>query len=273
MLSIATPCLRVLYLRLQQGYYGGVLNTGNGALSVSRTTFTNNIASAGGQGGTVYSYDHAGADFTDCTWYNNTAYQGAAVYAATYGGKAEWVFTRCNFTANTASQRGAALWSSGTNLTFADSVMVRNRALMAAGVHASNTATKHPLKLEMADCIMDGNTAEQSAGVAWLTGYSSVSLTKCRIVGNRAGQSAGGLFLQDTPARIAGCVLSGNSARSAAVLTLQGKNSMVQAINSRFEGNKVRRVLCCSGLICVMSMSWATITVHDSWLDASCRSL
>ena len=221
-----------------QGYYGGVLNTGNGALSVSRTNFTNNIASQGGQGGTVYSYDHSGADFTDCTWFNNSAYQGAAVYAATYGGTAEWVFTNCNFTANAADQRGAVLWTSGTNITMEGSTLVRNTALMGAGVYATNSGTERPLSMAFTKCTMQGNSAEQSAGVAWLTGYKNVSLDGCSISGNRAGQSAGGLYLQDTPARISGCALTGNSARSAGALMLQGNNSVVQVGRSRFIGNK-----------------------------------
>lgn len=231
-----------------QGYYGGVLNTGNGALSVSRTNFTNNRASVGGQGGTVYSYDHAGAQFTGCTWYNNTAYQGAAVYAATYGGEAEWTFTDCNFTANSADQRGAGMYTTGTNVTFTRGAFVRNRALMSAGVHASNSGTKLPLNMAFEGCTMQGNTVEQSAGVAWVQSYANVTFSKCAVSSNRAGQSAGALFLQDTPARLTGCVMAGNTARMAAVLALQGKNSTVTAGDCRFENNKVSEVL--HGCIC-----------------------
>lgn len=228
-----------------QGYYGGVLNTGSGALAVSNTVFTNNMASAGGQGGTVYSYDHASATFTRCSWVNNTAYQGAAVYAATYGGEAEWTFTDCSFADNAADQRGAAVWSSGTNFTFSNTAFSRNKALMGAGVYASNTATELPLTMLFEDCALQGNTAKQSAGVAAVTGYANVTLIRCNISGNRAGQSAGGLYLQDTPTRLTGCVLTRNSAHMAAALAAQGKKSTVQAVDSRFESNKVCLQCCC----------------------------
>jgi hypothetical protein len=224
-----------------KGYYGGVLNTGNGALSASRTNFTNNVAAAGGQGGTVYSFDHAGADFTKCRWHNNTAYQGAAVYAATYGGEADWTFTNCSFTANTADQKGAALYTSGTNLTFASTVLSGNRALMAAGVYATNTATELPLNMLFKDCQLQGNTTEQSAGVAWVTGYTNVTLKDCSVTDNHAGQSAGGLYLHDTPARLDGCVLAGNSARMAGAVMQQGSESAVKVVRTRFVNNQVCR--------------------------------
>lgn len=222
-----------------QGYYGGVLNTGSGALSVSNTIFTNNMASSGGQGGTVYSYDHVGATFTRCSWVNNTAYQGAAVYAATYGGEAKWTFTDCNFTGNAADQRGAAVWSSGTNFTFSGTAFSRNKALMGAGVYASSTFSELPLTMLFEDCALQGNAAKQSAGVASITGYANVTFSKCSISGNSAGQSAGGLYLQDTSARLTGCVLTRNSAHMAAALAAQGEKSTVQAVDTRFDSNKV----------------------------------
>jgi len=216
-----------------------VLNAGNGPLSVRRANFTNNMASAGGQGGTIYSFDMKGAVITDCTWYNNTAYQGAAVYAATYGGEAEWVFTRCNFSANVAQQRGAALWTSGTNHTFVDTVFDSNTALTAAGVFASSVGTKLPLRMVFDKCTLERNSVKQTAGVAWVTGYKNLTFTQCSIADNSAGQSAAGLYLQDTPTRLSGCTLARNTAALAAALVLDGANSTVQAINSRFDSNEV----------------------------------
>jgi hypothetical protein len=226
---------------LLQGYYGGVLNTGNGALSVSRTRFINNSALVGGQGGTIYSFDHAGATFTNCTWRNNSAYQGAAVYAATYGGEATWAFEDCTFAGNTADQQGAAVWTSGTNLTLVNTVISDNEALLAAGVFASNAGSQLPLTISFEDCVLQRNSANQSAGLAWIKGYRNVSLSRCSITGNRAGQTAAGLYLLETPARLSSCVLAGNAARMAPALALQGSNSSVSAVDSRFVDNTV----CC----------------------------
>lgn len=231
----------LLYCCSVQGYYGGVLNTGHGALSVTRTNFTNNMAISGGQGGCIYSFDHAGAEFTNTIFSNNSAYQGAGVYAATYGGEAEWKFTDCAFIANTAGQRGGAIWSSGTNFSFTTTNFIRNKALMAAGIWASNAGTKLPLTMALDSCMMQGNFAEQSGGVGWLTRYQSVNITGCSINSNNAGQSAAGLYLQDTPAQLSGCVLAGNTARMASALTLQGAKSKLTAVNTRFVDNKVRR--------------------------------
>jgi len=233
-----------------------VLNTGNGPLSVRRTNFTNNMASAGGQGGTIYSYDIGQADFTDTMWYNNTAYHGAAVYAASYGGKAEWTFNRCKFTANVAQQRGAALWTSGTNYTFVSTTFDRNTALTAAGVYASKVGTKKPLRMAFDKCVLRGNSVEQTAGVAWVAGYKNLTFTQCSITDNSAGQSAAGLYLEDAPTRLSGCTLARNTARLAAALVLYGVNSTVQAVDSRFDSNQVRLVARCHSILCDGSGIW-----------------
>jgi predicted outer membrane repeat protein len=207
---------------------------------MTRTRFINNTAMVGGQGGTIYAMDPKDANFTDCSWLNNSAYQGGGIYASRFGKKADWAFTRCKFEGNTADQRGAAVWTTGMNYTFTATNFSANKALMGAAVYATNSGTKRKLNMIFNKCVMEGNAAEQSAGVAWVTGYKNVSLDSCRIAGNRAGQSAGGLYLQDTPARIAGCVLSGNRARSAAAVMLQGNDSVVQAVGSLFQDNMVR---------------------------------
>jgi hypothetical protein len=204
-----------------------------------RTNFTNNSAPTGGQGGTICALDPRDAEFIDCIWSGNTAYQGAGIYASRFGGKADWSFTRCSFFNNTADQRGAAIWTTGMNYTFTNTTFESNSALLGAGVYATNSGTELPLSMTFTQCQLQGNFAEQSAGVAWLKGYKNVSFDECRMSANSAGQSAGAVYLQNTPAQITASVLAGNTARLAAALMLQGSSSAVQVTDSRLEGNKV----------------------------------
>lgn len=233
------PCRCLLVTSLRQGYYGGVINLSQGTMTMTRTHFVNNTAMVGGQGGTIYALDASDANFTDCSWVNNSAYEGAGVYASRYGDAALWAFTRCKFSGNVADEKGAAVYTSGMNFTFTDTSFTGNKALLGAGIYATNIGSDRPLYMDFDNCTATGNRAEQSAGMAWLLGYKRVTLSKSSILGNRAGQSAGGLYLQNTPARLTGCVLQGNSARMGAAVMLQGEQSVLQAIDSRFAGNKV----------------------------------
>jgi predicted outer membrane repeat protein len=223
----------------RQGYYGGVINLSQGKMTMTRTHFINNTAMVGGQGGTIYTLDLLDANFTDCSWVNNSAYEGAGIYASQYGGAAQWTFNRCNFTGNIADEKGAAIYTSGMNYTFKDTIFEGNKALLGAGIYATTTGTERPLYMDFDNCTATDNSAEQSAGVAWLYGYKKVTLSKSVVSGNRAGQAAGGLYLKDTPARLTSCVLQGNSARMGAAVTLHGGDSALQAIESRFVSNKV----------------------------------
>jgi predicted outer membrane repeat protein len=224
-----------------KGYYGGVLNTGMGPMTMTNTKFINNTATAGGQGGTIYAMDPKDSEFTNCTWLNNSAYQGAGIYASRYGGKADWTLTRCNFTGNTADQKGAGIYTTGMNFTFVGTRISWNKALLGAGVYASSSGTSRPVNMLFSSCTLQHNTAEQSAGVAWLTGYAQAAFSNCSISNNHAGQSAGGLYLQDTPARLDGCVLAGNSARMAGAVMQQGSESAVKVVRTRFVNNQVCR--------------------------------
>jgi hypothetical protein len=206
---------------------------------VTSSQFIHNRASAGGQGGTLYAQDNAAATFTNCLWYNNSAYQGAAVYAAAYGGESEWVFERCNFTANVAEQRAGALWLTGINATFTETVFASNEALLAAAVYATRTGTQLPQRFTFEACSFERNAAHQSAGVAWIVGIGNVSMRDCSMRGNTAGQSAAGLHLQDAPTELSSCVFEGNRARLASVMMLTGANSTVAATNCTFESNQV----------------------------------
>jgi predicted outer membrane repeat protein len=208
-------------------------------MAMTNTKFINNTATAGGQGGTIYAMDPRDSVFTDCTWLNNSAYQGAGIYASRYGGKADWTLTRCNFTGNTADQKGAAIYTTGMNYTFARTNFSWNKALLGAGVYASNSGTSRPVNMLFSGCTLQHNRAEQSAGMAWLTGYAQANFSDCRIFNNHAGQSAGGLYLYHTPARLDGCVLAGNSARLAGAVMQQGSNSAVQVVRTRFVNNQV----------------------------------
>lgn len=131
------------------------------------------------------------------------------------------------------------MWTSGTNYTFVDTTFDRNTALTAAGVYASKVGTKKPLHMAFDKCLLQGNSVEQTAGVAWVAGYKNLTFTQCSITDNYAGQSAAGLYLEDTPTRLSGCTLARNTASLAAALVGHGANSTVQAVNSRFDSNEV----------------------------------
>jgi hypothetical protein len=152
------------------------------------------------------------------------------------------------------------------NYTFTDTTFARNKALLGAGLYATNSGTERPLSMIFTQCKLQGNFAEQSAGVAWLKGYKNVSFDECRVSSNSAGQSAGALYLQNTPAQITASVLAGNTARLAAALMLQGSSSAVQVTDSRLEGNKV---CVCVDCVVVLKYAWPSLALSRPTLQCT----
>lgn len=209
-------------------------------MALINTRFINNTARSGGQGGALYTYDQPSANFTNCTWIGNKAYQGGVLMGgADPGGESEWLFEDCLLEGNAASQFGGALWGSGTNLTNVNTRYVSNTALAGGAVYATGFPDDSPLHVTFQDCILHNNSVAQSGGVAFLKTVARVKVQRSNVTQNSAKLVAGGLYLQDASGLIEDSNLAGNVAQSAGALMIEGEASSFLIHNSQLTQNKV----------------------------------
>ncbi|MDR2698993.1 MAG: InlB B-repeat-containing protein [Candidatus Methanoplasma sp.] len=159
------------------------------------------------------------ADFTDCTFKNNTA-RGISFSSGTAVRQAEFNVERCYFDGNTlVNGRGAALQSGSThfNLKIHDSLFTNNRAVGtstgsggnngvdggAVAVNANNgdPAIVLTVKLDIWDCYFEENFAQDDGGAVLVEGAITSqkiisSIWNCTFIGNKAaGASYFGTYL------------------------------------------------------------------------------
>lgn len=175
------------------GNAGGLTATGEGnTVTIKSLTVTGNAAKAAGgvlfQGKVVGNIE--GGEFT-----NNTAEShGGAVYVS---GKTTMHVTGGNFSDNTAGNRGGAMYMAVTsNSTVTNATFTGNKAADGGAIYVQSN-------LEISDCVITGNEAENNGGgistgklgsrmFMQPKGLVAKNLT---VEGNNAGGQGGGLYL------------------------------------------------------------------------------
>ncbi len=215
-LAIADSSSQITYCRFAgntaDGYPGGAVSCGGFCTAtISFCTFEDNTASSGGA---IYSAN-ASPDITisDCAFVGNQARYGAVL--ATFGGTLR--FSRCVFQGNEAAAPEPYTGGSGG----------------VAALRYSHT--------EFENCLFLGNSAEVdggavygvgeylSEGPAWTT---SVYLTNCTFYGNTASNAGGALRLDEMEYDVRNCIfwndtpdeidLSGSSTGSVTYSLVEG---------------------------------------------------
>jgi uncharacterized repeat protein (TIGR01451 family) len=120
-ISAANVNIQQLTLTQASGFGGAIDNENGGGLSVSDCTFTNNRAS---YGGAIYN-TVIGLSVTDCTFTENTATSGnGGAIANTDSGLS---VSDCTFTENTAYY-GGAIYNTGSDVSVSDCTFTENTA-------------------------------------------------------------------------------------------------------------------------------------------------
>lgn len=181
----------------------------------------------GALGGAVHC-DGVGASVVDCQSARNTSeYYGGAVLLD----GVDALLSRCEFTANEARGDGGAVfqtWQRVSRLVLSHCVLVGNRTTESISAGGAMRWSKGPLTcvgcrisanaapmsggglyigtagypLRLADCVIDGNTAESGGGVRCASG--DFTLANCTLLGNRA---ADGAALNVTSGLLRNCII------------------------------------------------------------------
>lgn len=118
---------------------GGGIFSNDGSVTLTRTTFDGNIVPGLNGGGGVMTNGDTTISVTDCTFKNNTAFDGGGMHVN--GGTA--VIERTTFSNNTAVDAGGGLWgpNNAGSLTITNSTVSNNTALYTGGFSARYATT------------------------------------------------------------------------------------------------------------------------------------
>jgi len=168
-----------------------------GRLTLINITIKNSKDGAINNGGTLI--------LTGCTFINNKAGGGAAVYND--GGKA--TLTGCTFTNNIATSKlegGGAIYNAG-RLTLIACTFTNNKANCHGGA-IYNAFTTQTVTITAKDCTFINNKATGDGGA--ISGWGS--FTTCTFINNKAG-AGGAIANLEKAVILKGCTFSNNQAR------------------------------------------------------------
>ena len=200
------------------GFGGGILS--GGSLTISGTTFANNVA---GSAGGVFHVDGS-AIVSDSTFTGNTATRtgGGAIQ-----NRGEMEITASSLFANDGRQGGAVYNQAA--LSIDRSVLSGNTSGSGGGI--ANASTLSGTTLIVTNSTLSANVAEGAGG--GIHNRGTVTLTATTVAENSAGLEAGGVYnSRDAVFDFRSTVLAGNGApggpnqsnASGAVITSQGFN-------------------------------------------------
>jgi len=174
------------------GFGGAVAFKDNADVTFENCTFTDNSAD---KGGAIFC-TRSDSRINDCNFVDNSAQSGGGVLFA--GGFGQ--ISRSNFTGNEASGdvgRGGAICSLGANALISNCNISKNEAdSSGGGVYISSKDA------DGNDLIIDGNT---------VFGYNKAVLLNCLITGNLAGVDGGGVSANwDSEPEIVNCTIADN---------------------------------------------------------------
>jgi len=177
-------------------------------------TFSNNIADPNVQldnedfyvsyGGAVDVAKGAIPTFSSCTFNNNLATVGGAMYWE----YAEPVIDDCNFVANSALQGGGAYFVGGS----AQIIRSNFRENDANGVGGGGGAIYcFDANAVISDCSITSNDADTSGGGIYFSGSEKVAIKNCLIASNAAGRDGGGISADwHSQSQIRSCTIANN---------------------------------------------------------------
>lgn len=177
----------------------GMCNFSPSSPRLSGCRFEGNSAS--GDGGGMFSMNGPTPVLTDCTFVDNSAGNGGAMY----NGGASPVLTNVTFVGNRAED-GGAIWNFSAVLGILTNCTFAGNLASARGGGMFNVAHSAPA---LVNCTFCGNSASEGGGMFNLD-YSFPALTNCTFFGNSA--DSGGAILNRNHARpvLTNCILWGD---------------------------------------------------------------
>lgn len=220
--SLNKSSLALQNITIRNGYSAGANDPGagiyvsGGTIIASNTQFINNHAEAGvgTMGGAVY-LSNAASYFRKCTFEENTAHSGGAIYFFG-GGEESILFVRdCKFFSNTADQRGGAILCHGyamvASSTFGEEHRGNESGQYGGAIYISSqdklVEGAVQGKLTLRDSDVQFNTAGSSGAGVFVSNHSYIYLAgaKTTVKNNCVLESKGeknNIFYSGTDSRI-----------------------------------------------------------------------
>lgn len=195
---IANTMVRNSMFSGNEAQRGAVYGQDVAGLSVVNCQFVSNNASVRAAGVGIVRSEPVLID--SCTFENNTAVRAAAIYlfqdrdANRPMDAEDHVISNCNFTGNTATQRGGAVYELYTNVRQTNNTYTNNSNSTQNGgaYYAANSGQIHIIE----DCIFDGNAAPASRGGAYYsTGAVNLEMRNTTFINNSSTNRGAGLYV------------------------------------------------------------------------------
>lgn len=234
-LSGATLTLNSLALTHGNGVSQGGAITNSGNLNLSHCDISNNNSSSSGGG--IHNTSATGLNIDQCTFSGNASGYGGAIYSD----NGLVTVTNSDFTDNTATVQGGAMWifrTSGTGLNMTDSRIMSNTATNnGGGIYAVDAA------VTLTNTILDSNSITNGWGGGMrVTG--ALTMKQCRVTNNTAFPGDGGGMVIGATATIDNSTLSNNHSSigggSSFVLDTNNDANSVTLRNTLVSGNTCR---------------------------------
>ena len=165
-------------------------------ITLKNIIFTNGNATASsslGSGGAIYQWWYCESTVTNCTFTNNYAHKGGAVYS--YG---SITMRDCTFTNNKAERSGGAVYSENGGSTATNCNFINNTAYDYGAVRLDYG--------EVTNCEFTNNKVYSDTGAVYIQ-YGNV--TNCKFTNNKAPQF-GAIFMNS--GNVTNCIFVNNSA-------------------------------------------------------------
>jgi predicted outer membrane repeat protein len=181
------------------GDAGGLFMNGS-RLQVATCLFVGN--STGGGAGALYSVERDSAYVFNCTFRENDAKWGGAMFIENASAHVD-----SGVIENNTAQAGAGVVIGRTGSPLFTDTVFRNNSATSRGGAVETTASRPVFR----GCSLVHNSAGNQGGGAYVTG-PTVAWESCLFAGNTAGLQGGGLFLALVAADVTGCTFAGNGA-------------------------------------------------------------
>jgi len=182
-------------------YGGAIYNKNSSDPNVSNCTFSNNSAY---DGGGICNWNDSNANVNNCTFSNNSAYEGGGV--CNYDSDPN--ITNCIFNGNTAVYNGGGICSSSSEPNITNCIFTGNTTDYYGGA-IFNWNYSNP---NVTNCTFSNNSAREG-GAVYNYIYSDPNITNCIFTGNTAIYYGGGMVNSNVSSpTITNCIFSGNSA-------------------------------------------------------------
>jgi len=204
--------------------------------SVSNCSFAGNTG--GPEGGAICNRSDHPLTVTNCTFFQNSAEDGGAIYSrAGYGSLL--TVTGCTFTENSSQHSGGAIFMCNVTATISNCVFTGNSA---SENHTGGAIHSWFSSGTISNCAFSGNSGGYAGGAISNRDNPSPTITNCTFQGNDA-EDGGAIDNDDVSCTIANCTFSQNSASFAggAIRNANPENPPPTITNCTFWGNTTDR--------------------------------